>query len=100
MVGRDPEQLSVRRVGTDATEERADLELPLLEVRAQERRLFCVGQLQRAERLSRPAHSQTGRAARAQVLDPLRLPARGDKVVVSLKAEQVDRSLAPLTRPA
>ena len=76
-------------------QEHADLELPLLQVGSQQRRLLVVGELDRVERLRPPADTEPPLTARAQVLDPLRVTARRDQIVGALVVQKVDRGLSP-----
>jgi hypothetical protein len=55
MIRRVLAQFCIRRVWADPIEEHADLELPLLQVRPQQRGLLVVGELDRTELLHAPA---------------------------------------------
>lgn len=87
----DPTELRFWRVGTDAVEEHADLELPALEVGAQEWRLLAVGDLSGRERLRSLAEQQATPPARPQVTDPLGVPARSDEVPLAVDDQEIDR---------
>src|SRR4029077_15530897 len=100
VVGRDAPQLLVRRIGADAPEEHADLELPPPEVVAEDRHLFGVGDLDRLEGLHAAAHDQLPSARDADVPHPLRLAARRDEVLRAVAGQQVHGRAAPLARLA
>ena len=96
MQRRDPAQVLVWRVGADALEERADLPGPLLQVRAQNRRLLIVGNLGGGELLHPAPLSQAALTARPEVAHPLRLAARRHDVALALEPERVHRRAPPL----
>ena len=52
------------------------------------------------ERLCAASDAQPPLTAGAQVLDPLRVPARRDEILRALVAQEIDRRLPPLTRCA
>src|SRR5438270_14091253 len=84
-------QLLVGGSRADAFEEDAHLDRPALEVRAQDRHLLAlVEHLGCAEALRARADQQAALPARAQVAHPLRVPARGDEILLALQAQQVD----------
>src|SRR5690242_9622865 len=97
MVGCNAAQLLVGGVRADAPEEGANLELPLFQVGAKQRRLFVVGELDGTKWLSAPADAQPPLAAGAKVLDPLRMTAGRNQVLRAIVAQEVDRGLSPLT---
>jgi hypothetical protein len=74
MVGCDAPELGVGGVWSDAGEEDADFPLPAFEVRAQDRDLVVVGQLDRGEALRASTEEEAALALRAEVSDPLRRP--------------------------
>src|SRR5215218_5335419 len=98
VVGRDPAELVVRRVGSHPVEELPDLPLPAPQVLAQERRLLVVGQLGGRELLGPAPHQEAALALRPQVAHPLGVPTRRDQVALPLERQQVDRRAPRLPR--
>src|SRR5680860_188865 len=96
MVGTDAAQVVVRRVGTDAAEEDADLGLPAFEVGAQGGRLLVVGELCRSERLRVPADAQLPSSRRPHVAHPVRLTASRDEVAIPFVRQEIDGRRSPL----
>src|ERR1039458_2020967 len=96
MIRRDPAELIVRGVRPDTVEECPDLELPLLQIGPQHRRLLIVGELDRRKWFCPPTDTQAAPTTRAQVLNPLRVAAWRDQIVGAFVAEQVHRGLSPL----
>src|SRR5678815_1641052 len=78
---RDPPKIIQRGVLSDALEEAADLEPPLLDVEPEDRRLLRVGQLDGADRLAAPSQPELAPARGAHVAYPLRLPTRGHEIL-------------------
>ena len=93
--------LGVARVGRDAVEEHAGLELPALEVGAQDGQAVLDGDLGRRAELAAPPEDQHQvPAGVADVAHPLRLAPGGDEVLLPLVGEQVDRGVVQLARGA
>src|SRR5438132_4171354 len=91
MVGGDAAQVRVGGVGADAAEEDADLDLPLPQVGAEDRRLLVVADLGRGEALGAAAEAQLALAGRAEVAHPLRVSAGRDQVPGAVDGQEVDR---------
>src|SRR5438477_3266781 len=86
MLGSDPAQLLLARVGSDTIEEGAHLGLPAPQVGAQDGGLLrLVGDLDGRERLELATQPQAPLAAHAQVACPLRVAARGDQVALAVE---------------
>src|ERR1700733_11319924 len=100
MVGRDRQQLRVSRVRVDAVEECLDLPRPPLQVGPKDRRLLLVAHLEDLDLLRPASEAQPPSTTGANVAPPLRVPARGDEIVLAIDRQQVDRRLAPLARLA
>src|ERR1022692_211496 len=96
VAGSHLEQLRVRSIGSDTVEEHAHLELPPLQVSAQDLRLLTISQFGGSELLGLPAHPQLAAASGAQVPHPLRLATRRDQVAAPVAGQDVDRSGPPL----
>src|SRR5256884_7625589 len=96
MVGADPAQLIVGRVGAAAAEEAPRLGLPALEVGTQDGWLLLVGELRRPERLRASPDMQLSFANRPKVPNPLRHAARRDEVAIAFVGQEVDRRGPPL----
>ena len=95
MVGRDPPQVRLGRVGRNAPEKDADLGLPALEVSLQDRDLLVVADLDRAKRLDLAAQEQLAGTRHPDVADPLGLAPRRHQVLRALVGQEVDRRGSP-----
>jgi hypothetical protein len=100
MVGTDPAQLLLRRVGADTAEEDTHLRLPALEVGAQHRRLLLVGEFLRPERLRASPDLQLSASRRAQIANPVCHSPGRDEVAIVLVGEDVDGCGPPLAARA
>src|SRR4029453_3961933 len=96
----DPPELGVGRRRAHAVEEDADLELPPLQVRAQDLDLVVVADLFGPEGLGVVADAQLALTGDAQVLHPLRLTPRRDEIPRALEGEQVHGRGAPFAARA
>src|SRR5205807_2111307 len=89
-------EVLLARVGSHPLKERADLELPPLQIGAEEWRLLLVFKLGRGERLAAATDPQAALPARPQVPHPLGVTAGRDQVPLALVGEQVHRRAAGL----
>src|SRR3989440_1490991 len=96
MVGADPAQLLLGRVGADAAEEDTHFGLPALEVGTQDGRRLLVDELRRPERLRASSDAQLSFADRPKVPNPWRHAARREEVAIAFVGQEVDRRRPPL----
>jgi ATP-dependent exoDNAse (exonuclease V) beta subunit len=90
VAGRDAPQLVIGRIRANALEEDTDLELPPLQVGAQQWRLLVVDELGRREGLAPAAEEQRSLATRrSEVPHPLRLAAGRYEEAGALERQQV-----------
>src|SRR5689334_2410083 len=93
---RDATEILQGGILRDAFEESTDLEPPLLDVEAQDRRLLRIGQLDGADRLPTPPEPELAPAGGAHVAHPLGLAARRHEILPPLVDQQIDGNRAPL----
>src|SRR5829696_9362670 len=89
MVRCDPQQLGIRRVRSDPSEELPDLPAPLLQIGPQQGDLLRVWKLDGRKLLGASTDEQPPGPRRAQVAHPLRVPPRRHQVALPLERHQV-----------
>jgi hypothetical protein len=91
MLWRDPLKLLGRRVWPYSVKELSDLPLPAAQVRAQNRLLLVIRNLDSCEVLAATAEQQIPFACDAQVTHPLSVAARRNQVANAVQSQRVDR---------